>query len=101
MSSLPDAPRTQAYPFDRIYNATEKFKAKSLMTKILPHRVGNGDFVLVEGFVNRYKTNNDGKGWTSWNVTLELNDLSVVYEAPDGFVDVEDDPPSMEIDDDI
>lgn len=71
------------------------------MTKFPPTQVGSGDFVLLEAFVTRYKTSSDGKGWTAWNVTLELNELSVVFEAPEGFIDTDDETPTLEVNDDI
>ncbi len=57
-------------------------------------QLGRGDLVLVEVFVNRYKTAKDKKNrktWTLWDVGLELQSVSLLFEAPAGL-DEEDIP---------
>lgn len=73
------------------------------MQKIRHTELGRGDYVLVEAWVNRYKTAGDKKvsgDWTEWLVSLELREISVLYSTPEGYVDEEDAPPA-DIEDDM
>ncbi|KAI0055901.1 hypothetical protein BV25DRAFT_1921443 [Artomyces pyxidatus] len=48
-----------ALPFDRVYNATEKFERKANMRKLEPALLKPGDLVLLEAFISRYKERTD------------------------------------------
>lgn len=55
--------------------------------------LGPGDLVLVEAYVTRYKTAKDKKnkkGWMLWDVSFELQAVSLLYDAPAGLDDDDD-----------
>ncbi|OBZ73355.1 hypothetical protein A0H81_07235 [Grifola frondosa] len=82
---------SSAMPFDRVYDATCRFGPKSTMKKISPAALGKNDIVLVEAFVTRWKAGDKktySKSWSTWRCGLELNNLSLLFVAPDTSTDV-------------
>ncbi len=62
------------------------------MTAISAQAIGKGDLVLVETLISRWKTSKDKKnrkGWSLWDVGFELQAISHLYDAPEGYAEEE------------
>lgn len=91
----------QKIPFRACYDATERYRSKSLMPVKPVEDLKKGDLVLVEAQINRYSTSADGgnrqkmtakerarnkaRGPTEWKVTFELVSISLLCERPPSF----------------
>lgn len=92
-------------PFDRCYNASERYESKSKMSTLPIEDIKQNDLVLVEVNVGRYSTSRDGgpggnaqqRGGTSkakrvalaeWKPTFDLLSVSLLCSAPDDPNDV-------------
>ncbi|TFK88568.1 hypothetical protein K466DRAFT_448646, partial [Polyporus arcularius HHB13444] len=62
--------------FERIYDATESFKAKADMSVVHPARLHVGDVVLMECFVVRAQTT------SSWTLSFHPYAISLLARAP-------------------
>ncbi|KAI9060908.1 hypothetical protein FKP32DRAFT_1605164 [Trametes sanguinea] len=68
--------------FERIYDATNGFGRKSTLPQMYPADIANGDIVLVEAALIRYKTGNVKTRWESWNVSFELQSVCILAQGP-------------------
>ncbi len=93
----------QILPFNAIYDARECFRPKRDMPAISAQAIGKGDLVLVEALVSRWKTSKDKKnrkGWSLWDVGFELQAVSHLFDAPEGY-EAEDVPVIVDDGDDM
>ncbi|PIL36899.1 hypothetical protein GSI_00589 [Ganoderma sinense ZZ0214-1] len=93
-------------PFKNVYDATERFLAKSNMDLLPPGVLGKRDIVLVESFFTRWRMDRDKENrrkWVKWNVGLELQAVNLLYEAPPDLVEqlVKEPEPAPDFDDDM
>ena len=78
----------QIIPFEAVYDATQRFRPKSEMAMIAPCNIGKRDIVLVESNFTRWKEGDVKKirKWTEWKAGLELQAVSLLFEAPEELV---------------
>lgn len=74
----------QAVAFEEVFDATETLTVKSAMPRISAADIAEGDIVLVEAMLTRWKKPADKKkkGWPAWDVGFELQAVSLIYKAP-------------------
>ncbi|PSS02371.1 hypothetical protein PHLCEN_2v4028 [Hermanssonia centrifuga] len=87
-----DAAQT-CIPYDRVWDARTTYGAKGvMMTQLSASDIAVNDIVLVEFAITRFKPNEGGSrysnAWDRWTVSMELQDVILFYEAPEG-VDVQ------------
>lgn len=102
----------QKKPFKACYDATERYRSKTLMRAKPIEDLKKGDLVLLEAQITRYSTSADGgsrqnmtakeraknkaKGPTEWKVTFELSSVSLIAERPPSFdMDVDSSGPDF------
>ncbi|EIW54754.1 uncharacterized protein TRAVEDRAFT_50892 [Trametes versicolor FP-101664 SS1] len=73
-----------AVAFEEVFDATETLTVKSAMPRISAADIAEGDIVLVEAMLTRWKKPADKKkkGWPAWDVGFELQAVSLIYKAP-------------------
>ncbi|EGO04910.1 hypothetical protein SERLA73DRAFT_173997 [Serpula lacrymans var. lacrymans S7.3] len=70
-----------AVPFIAVYDARNAFTVKNDMDAYPSRRLKMNNVVLMETFIKRYKWEKSVKHWQSWNVILELQEVSLIHTA--------------------
>lgn len=76
--------RSQAIPFEEVYDASESLTSKSDMPRLSAVDIAENDIILVEAVFTRWKKPADKKkkSWPAWDVGFELQAISLIYSPP-------------------